>query len=55
MNKNKIEEIIKNKSLKEVIEKIIEYEQSQLHKTRPIYKDKYHQFIEEDLNEDQKN
>jgi len=55
MNTNNIENLINDDSLKNIIKKIIEYEQSQLHRSRPIYKQKYHDLIEEDINEVNKN
>ena len=52
MNLEKISNLIKNRDVKEEVMKIIKYEQSQLHKSRPRYKEKYYEIIEEGLDED---
>ena len=54
MNLENIEALIQNKKVKKVVMKILEYEQSQLHKVSPRYKEKYQSFIEEYVSENQK-
>ena len=55
MNLKNIEDLINNEEIKEYVLKIIEYEQSQLHKELPRYKKTYKNIIEEATNEIYKN
>lgn len=55
MNLNNIEELIDDDKIKDYILELIEYEQTQLHKEQPRYKNKYNQVIEEATNEVYKN
>lgn len=50
MNLENIKALIKNQEIKDSVMKIIEYEQSQLHKTNPRYTEKYTEIIEEACN-----
>lgn len=51
MNLENIEELVEKDELKKYVMKLIEYEQSQLHKTVPRYKETYNLIIEEALDE----
>lgn len=55
MNLEKIKELIQNERIKESVMKIIEFEQSQLHKSVPRYKERYHEIIKEAVDENYKN
>lgn len=47
MNLENIVNLIKDTQVKNAVMKILEFEQSQLHKTMPQYKDRYKAIIEE--------
>lgn len=51
MNLENIKALIKNQEIKDSVMKIIEFEQSQLHKTQPRYTERYYEIIEEACNE----
>lgn len=51
MNLDNIKELIQDNSIKNVVMKIIEFEQSQLHKNPPRYKETYYEIIKEAANE----
>lgn len=51
MNLDNIRDLIQDDEVREAVMQIIEFEQSQLHKTQPRYKDKYRAVIEEAVNE----
>lgn len=51
MNLDNILSLIKDKQVKDAVMKILEFEQSQLHKTMPQYKDRYKEIIEETIRE----
>lgn len=51
MNLKNILNLIQDKQVKNAVMKILEFEQSQLHKTMPQYKDRYKAIIEEALRE----
>lgn len=47
MNLENILNLIQDKQVKNAVMKILEFEQSQLHRTTPHYKDRYKAIIEE--------
>ncbi len=52
MNIDNILSLLHDNSIKDAIRKILEFEQSKLHQSQPVYKDQYRAIIEETLNED---
>lgn len=55
MNLDNIRELIRDKKIKDIVMKIIEFEQSQLHKSPPRYKERYYEIIMEATNENNQN
>ena len=53
MNLKNILSLISDHEVKSPVMKILEYEQSQLHKLQPQYKEVYREIIEEAFNENQ--
>lgn len=54
MNLEKLRHLIKNKDIKEAVLQLLNFEQSQLHKSQPRYRERYKGVVEELLNENHK-
>lgn len=55
MNLDKIKDLIENKRIKAAVLEVLEFEQSQLHKSQPRYKEVYGEIIERQLDADNEN
>lgn len=55
MNIENILDLIQDKTVKNPIKKILEFEQSRLHQSQPIYKEHYKMILQEALRANSKN